>query len=107
VTPNRKKRLKPPPAPAIVAVTSGKAGTSIRITPSSSDGGSPVIAYSVSIPSSGAHVLIEGLDVIRSDVAHPFSRMILDVPLGPMATVSVAARNVAGEGQPTVFKLAH
>ena len=107
VTPNRKKRLKPPPAPAIVAVTSGKAGTSIRITPSSSDGGSPVIAYSVSIPSSGAHVLIEGLDVIRSDVAHPFSRMILDVPLGPMATVSVTARNVAGEGQPTVVKLAH
>jgi hypothetical protein len=105
VTPSHKRKLKAPAAPAIVSVTTGTAGTTVQITPSGSDGGSPVVGYAVILGAGGPRTLLEGLDVIRSDVAHPFSRTLSGTKLQPGTPVSVAAVNAAGEGPPVVVLL--
>jgi hypothetical protein len=105
VTPNHKRKLKPPLAPAAVSVTTGKSGTRVQITPPAADGGSPVVAYSVTSPPSEIPVVIEGLDVIHPDPAHPVSRDLGNLSPGRGSTVSVAATSAAGEGQPAVVKL--
>jgi hypothetical protein len=106
VVPGHKRRLKAPPPPAAVSLRGGPGGPTIEITPSPATGGSPVVAYSVTF-AEGAQVVIEGLDVIRSDAAHPVARTLAGLALGPGATVSVAARNTTGEGKPLVSSPAH
>ena len=105
VTPAHKRKMKPPPAPAIVSVTSGASGATLRITPAGSDGGSPVVAYTVTMGPVGPRIVLEGLDVIHSDVAHPFTRTISDLTLQPGTPVAVTALNAAGEGPPLVVTL--
>jgi hypothetical protein len=105
VTPSHKRKMKPPPAPAIVSVTSRASGAALQITPAGSDGGSPVVAYAVTVGAQGQRIVLEGLDVIHSDVAHPFTRTISELTLKPGTPVSVTALNAAGEGPPLVVTL--
>ncbi len=105
VTPAHKRKLRPPQAPASVSLAAGKAGLSVRITPPASDGGSPVTAYTLSAGPSGRQVVIEGLDVIHADAAHPMLRTLDGSPLEGAPEVSVAARNAAGEGKPVVVRV--
>jgi hypothetical protein len=105
VTPRQKKRLRPPAAPASVSVTVGSAGSEIRIAPPSSDGGGPIISYLVTGGTVAEPTVIEGLDVIRSDAAHPVSRAIPGLVPAHGSTVSVVAVNSAGEGKPAVLRV--
>jgi len=100
VTPAHKKKMKPPQAPAVVSLTTGKAGPSVTITPPGGDGGSPVIAYMVTTGKPGAELVIEGLDVIHADATHPVVRSLAGLSLDGLAELSVSARNAAGWGKP-------
>jgi fibronectin type III domain protein/glycosyl hydrolase family 141 len=105
VKPNHKRRFKPPAPPAAVSVTTGISGISVQITPPASNGGSPVVSYLVSAGPPGEPTVIEGLDVIHSDAAHPLQRTLAEFPAGAGSTISVAAANAAGAGKPVVIKL--
>ena len=107
VKPLIKRRLRTPGPPAIVSLTTAKTGTSVQITPSGDDGGSPVIAYVFTPSPAGEAVTLQGLDVVHSDVAHPLSRVVAGTTLAGASTVSVAAENIEGTGKPTVVKLQH
>ena len=105
VTPAHKRKLKPPLAPALVMFTTGTTGSSVRISPPSSDGGSPVIAYAIAAGPAGPPVLIEGLDVIRADADQPVQRTLDGFSVNGASEVLVSARNAAGIGKPLVVKL--
>jgi len=105
VTPSHKRKLKPPLAPALVTFTAGSTGSSVRITPPSSDGGSPVVAYAVAAGPAGPPVPIEGLDVIRADADQPVQRTLDGFSVNGASEVLVSARNAAGMGKPLVVKL--
>jgi hypothetical protein len=64
-----------------------------------------VVAYTVTMGPVGPRIVLEGLDVIHSDVAHPFTRTISDLTLQPGTPVAVTALNAAGEGPPLVVTL--
>jgi hypothetical protein len=64
-----------------------------------------VVAFTVTVGAQGQRVVLEGLDVIHSDVAHPFTRTISDLTLQPGTPVSVTALNAAGESPPLVVTL--
>jgi hypothetical protein len=100
VKPLHKRKLKPPAPPASVSVAAAKSGAVIRIAPPPSNGGSPVVSYSVE--AGQAPVLVEGLDVIHSDGSSPLSRTLPGPPPPPGSTVAVAASNAAGAGKPAV-----
>ena len=104
VVPGHKRRLRAPPPPLVSAAGSA-GGVRIEITPPAANAASPVVAYSVTLAPSGARVLVEGLDVIHSDAAHPVVRTIAGIALGPGTAVFVAARNAAGEGKPAAYKV--
>jgi len=103
VKPLRKRKLKAPPQPASVSVTTGPNGARLTIVPGASDGGSPVVSYSLDYQ--GNHDVLEGLDVIHADASHPVQRRIDGVSLSHSASVSVLATNAAGDGDPLVIKL--
>ena len=105
VTPGRKKRLRAPQAPASVSLTTGKSGSSVRITPPAADGGSPVTAYAVTAGRAGPPLVLEGLDVIHADAAHPVTRGLGGLPLAGASEVLVAAVNTVGPGKPAVLKV--
>jgi hypothetical protein len=105
IKPLSKRRLKPPPAPAAVSVTTGPSGVRVRIFPPASDGGGPVISYTLSSTSDSERDVLEGLDVIHADATHPVQRRIDGISLSHAATVTVAATNAAGDGEPSVVKL--
>jgi hypothetical protein len=107
VKPLIKRRLRTPGPPAIVSLTTAKSGTTVHITPSGDDGGSPVIAYILTPSPAGETLTLQGLDVVHSDVAHPLSREVAGYTLAGASTVAVAAVNVEGTGKPTVVKLQH
>jgi hypothetical protein len=103
VKPLKKRKLKAPAPPAAVSFTAGKAGTMIQIAPPASNGGSPVISYSVAA-GQAEPVVIEGLDVIHSDGLTPLSRPLPGVRPPPGTMVAVAATNATGEGKPAVAR---
>jgi len=103
VTPKQKRRLRAPGAPASISLTAGAAGSTLLITPPTGDGGSPVVAYSVDGGPASAPVVIEGLDVIHADAAHPVLRTLPGFHPAQRSAVSVAAVNTAGEGKPAVI----
>jgi hypothetical protein len=105
VTPRQKRKLRIPGAPASVSVTAGATGAIVQISPPTSDGGSPVVSYLVGAGPAAEAVVIEGLDVIHSDAAHPVSRTLPGLTSGHGSTVSVVAVNTAGEGKPAVIVL--
>jgi hypothetical protein len=104
VKPQHKRKLKPPAPPASVSVAAGKAGTVIQISPPPSNGGSPVVSYTVAA-GQAAPVVIEGLDVIHSDGSTPLSRLLPGPPPPAGTEVSVAASNAAGQGKPAVARV--
>jgi hypothetical protein len=101
VKPQHKRKLKAPAPPASVSVTPGNAGPMILIAPPATNGGSPVVSYSVAA-GQAAPVVIEGLDVIHSNGSNPLSRPLPGPPPPPGSAVSVAASNAAGAGKPAV-----
>ncbi len=102
VTPKQKRKLRAPPAPASIAVTTSPSGSAVQITPPTSDGGSPVVSYLVASGPTAAPIVIEGLDVIRSDLAHPVMRTLPGFLPAKGSMVTVVAVNTAGEGKPAV-----
>jgi hypothetical protein len=105
VKPARKRKLRPPPAPASVSVTPVRGGLEVRIVPAAADGGSPVVAYAVASAPDPVRNVLEGLDVVRADAAHPVVRRIEGFPPENSASVSIAGLNAAGEGEAAVVKL--
>jgi hypothetical protein len=103
VSPGRRRHLKVPPPPAQVTVSAG-APSGIVITPSASSGGSPVVAYSLEVLPEGAHVVLEGRDVIRSDPAHPLARPLPNFSPASGSEVAVTATNIEGRGKPVVVR---
>lgn len=103
VTPIHRRRVKPPAAPAAVTITTGMGGSEIQLKPPPTDGGSPVVSYSITALPSGTRIVLEGLDIIHADAAHPLTRRIEGLSLVGTTSVSVAARNSAGEGEPAVL----
>jgi hypothetical protein len=101
VTPRQKRKLRMPTAPASLSITAGTTGSTVRIAPPASDGGSPVVAYLVDA-GSAAPIKIEGLDVIHSDATHPVSRTLPGFHPAQGTTVSVFAVNALGAGKPAV-----
>jgi hypothetical protein len=100
VVPARKRRLKAPQAPASATMTAGAGASTLRIAPPASDGGSPVVAYSLTEAPSGRQILIEGRDVILADAAHPLVRRLEGFSPGRGSTVAVRAVNAKGPGAP-------
>ncbi len=100
VKPQHKRRLKAPSPPAAVSISPGGDGTVVQITPPEGDGGSPVISYSVSGGPGAAPIVIEGLDVIRADAAHPVRRTLAGLRAEPGSAVSVVATNASGDSKP-------
>jgi hypothetical protein len=105
VKPQRKRRLKAPAAPAAVSVTTGKAGSTVLITPPDSDGGSPVVSYAVSAGPASPPIVIEGLDVIRPDAANPVRRTLAGLAPPPGSAFSVVAENTLGDSKPAAIVL--
>ena len=103
VVPGRRRHLRVPPAPAQATVTAG-APSAIVITPSASSGGSPVVAYSLDVLPEGAHLVLEGRDVVRSDPAHPLARGLPNFSPASGSEVAVTATNIEGQGKPLVVK---
>jgi hypothetical protein len=104
VRPLRKRKLKTPPAPAMVSVTPAGAALRVRIVPGS-DGGGPIVAYSVTSVPDGARNLLEGLDIIHADAAHPILRRLDGFPPEHSTAVSIAGSNAAGDGDAALVKL--
>jgi hypothetical protein len=73
------------------------------VTPPAGDGGSPILSYTVTQGPAGKPIVIEGLDVIHADAAHPVTRTLQGFVPAPGSAVSVAAQNVAGEGKPALL----
>jgi hypothetical protein len=105
ITPWHKRKLKAPAPPASATVATGKSRTGIEITPPTSNGGSPVLSYQVSVGQAAPPLAIEGLDVINSDALHPVQRTLAGVPLAPGTAVSVGAANCAGASKPAIIIL--
>ena len=105
VKPFRKRKLRTPPAPASVSVTPARAGLQVHIVPAAADGGSPVISYAVTSAPDSVRNVLEGLDVVRADAAHPVVRRIEGFPPEHSESVSIAGTNAAGEGDASVMKL--
>jgi hypothetical protein len=103
VTPGRRRHLRVPPPPAKVTVSAG-VPSAIVITPSASSGGSPVVAYSMDVLPSGAHLALEGRDVIHAEPAHPLERALPGFSAASGSEVAVAATNIEGQGKPIVVK---
>lgn len=102
VKPLKKRKLKAPAPPAAASVTAGRPAAGVQITPPARDGGSPVVAYTLVAGPGSAPILIEGLDVVHADAAHPVMRAVPGLAAEPGSTVSVSATNAAGEGKPAV-----
>ncbi len=102
VSPTHKRKLKAPAAPALVSLKVEKEGTAVEITPSASDGGSPVIAFALSPSVPSGRILLEGLDVVHSDVAHAMVRFLRGWSPMPGSTVAVTSISAGGESQPLV-----
>jgi hypothetical protein len=100
VVPARKRRLKAPQAPASATLTAGPGASTLRIAPTASDGGSPVVAYTLTEALSGRQVILEGRDVILADAAHPLVRRLEGFSPGRGSTVAVRAVNAKGPGAP-------
>jgi hypothetical protein len=81
-------------------MTAGAGASTLRIAPPASDGGSPVVAYSLTEAPSGRQILIEGRDVILADAAHPLVRRLEGFSPGRGSTVAVRAVNAKGPGAP-------
>jgi hypothetical protein len=73
--------------------------------PPGTDGGSPVIYYAVTSAADAERDVLEGLDVVHADAAHPILRRIDGISAAHAATVTVAAANAAGDGDPAAIKV--
>jgi hypothetical protein len=105
VRPLRKRKLKAPAAPASVSIAPTGSGVRLRIAPPPSDGGSPVVSYAVISAADAERDVLEGLDVIHADEAHPVVRRIDGISPAHAAAVTVEAVNAAGEGDPAPAKV--
>jgi hypothetical protein len=101
VVPGRTHRWRVPPVPAKVSAKAVTGGIELVITPAAPNGGSPIMAFAVTLEPGATRLLLEGRDVLRTDATHPLRRVI---PLaGPVAftQATVSAINAKGEGEAT------
>jgi len=63
-----------------------------------------VVAYSLDVDPSGAHLVLEGRDIIHSDPAHPLARALPTFTPASGSQVAVTATNVEGQGKPLVVR---
>ena len=104
VVPAHRRRQKPPAAPAQATVSAGDGGARIVIGAPASDGGSPIVAYSLDALPAGAHLLLEGRDVIHSDAKLPVERVVAGFAPPAGTEVAVSAVNAAGQGKPAIVR---
>jgi len=100
VVPSRKRHWKAAQPPSSATLTVGAGWSRLQLAPPPSTGGSPVVAYVLTLHPSGARFLLEGHDVIHSEAA---GSLVFDIPgLSPDsgATVAVSAVTAKGEGEP-------
>ena len=95
-----RRRLRAPHAPASVSLSAQAGAFTLRIVPPASDGGSPVVAYSLAEAPSGRQLLLEGRDVLLADAAHPLVRRIEGFVAGRGSILAVRALNAKGAGAP-------
>ncbi len=105
VTPSH-KTVKTPDAPQSVSVKAGKGMASIHFqaptvlvnnTPAGSDGGSPVISYTITASPGGKKLVVKGRDVLVLN-NHTTFAVIDGLTSGTNYTFSITADNVAGSG---------
>jgi hypothetical protein len=63
-----------------------------------------VVAYSLDVVPSGAHLVLEGRDIIHSDPAHPIARTLPNFSPVSGSQVAVTAANIEGQGKPLVVR---
>jgi hypothetical protein len=86
------------------ALEPGESGAAIAITPPASGGGSAIVSYSLDVLPAGAHLVLEGRDVIHSDADHPLRRNVQGFAPAPGSDVAVSATNATGTGKPFVVR---
>jgi hypothetical protein len=104
VVPGRRRRLKPPSAPDRVTFFPTESAVEISITPPALGGGSAVVSYSLDVLPAGAHLMLEGRDVIHSDADHPLLRIVQGFAPAAGSLVAVSATNASGTGKPFVVR---
>jgi hypothetical protein len=104
VVPGRRRHRRPPAPPALVAVAARESGVEIAITPPTVGDGSAIVSYSLDVLPAGAHVLLEGRDVIHADAGHPLVRMLRGFAAAPGSDIAVSATNATGTGKPFIVR---
>jgi hypothetical protein len=104
VVPGRRHRQRPPPPPAQVTLSAVESGIAVSIVPPASGSSSAVVSYSLDVLPAGAHVVLEGRDVIHSDAGHPLVRVVRGFAPIPGSDVAVSATNATGTGKPLVVR---
>ncbi|HTA95514.1 MAG TPA: right-handed parallel beta-helix repeat-containing protein, partial [Verrucomicrobiae bacterium] len=97
VTPNSKP-ITPPSAPASASVSIGDGMATIHFAPPDNDGGSPVLAYAVTVNPGGRKVMFTGRKVLVLGGRHVTFDVVDGLENGKTYTFDVAAVNSAGEG---------
>jgi hypothetical protein len=104
VVPGRRRRLKVPSAPASVRFYPTQSAAEVAITPPAAPGGSAIVSYSLEVQPAGAHLVLEGRDVIHSDADHPLHRILPVFAPASGSLIAVSATNATGSGKPFVVR---
>jgi hypothetical protein len=104
VVPGRRRHQKPPSPPVLVTLTAGESGVSIAITPPASSGGSSIVSYALDVLPAGAHLELEGRDVIHADADHPLTRGVQGFAPASGSDIAVSATNATGTGKAIVVR---
>jgi hypothetical protein len=104
VVPGRRRHQRPPAPPSLVTLEPGESGAAIAITPPGAGGGSAIVSYSLDVLPAGAHLVLEGRDVIHSDADHPLRRNVQGFAPAHGSDVAVTATNATGTGKPFVVR---
>jgi hypothetical protein len=87
-----------------VTLSAVESGIAVSIVPPASGSSSAVVSYSLDVLPAGAHVVLEGRDVIHSDAGHPLVRVVRGFAPIPGSDVAVSATNATGTGKPLVVR---
>jgi hypothetical protein len=104
VVPDYHRRAKAPKAPGAVKFLNEDGRVLISLSPSSTKGGSPVLFYTLTIPTLPEPLVIEGRDVLHDGWPLEITRDVSGHATPPGTTASVTATSASGESKPATFK---